>query len=155
MKKIVPSLAMAAALALPAVAHARPVTLTTQMNSYGGSNAFLAYYLTDKNGKYVMSLWMSGFYAKYYHYLPGWMRASRGNIADIKGLTGASTGSGKTLSVTLDLTNAMLNAGYQLHIDAAVRNQRESPNDVVIPLKRSGGSKAGRRFIKKFTLTVK
>ena len=155
MNKFVPSLDVAAALSFPAISHARPVTLDTQMNAYGGNRAFLAFYRTDKNGKYVMSLWMSGFKARYYRHLKGWMRASGGNLADIKGLTGASTGSGKSLSVTLDLTDAMLNAGYQLHIDAAAENMRESPNEVVMPLKRSGGSKKGRGYIKKFTLTVK
>ena len=37
-------------LALPALAQARPVTVTTTLNNYGGDGAYVAVYLTDAQG---------------------------------------------------------------------------------------------------------
>jgi Predicted periplasmic protein (DUF2271) len=55
--------------------------------------------------------------------------------------------------VTLDLKDALFDAGYTLHIDAAAENMRESPNDVVLPLTTAGAGNAvkGRRYISSFT----
>ncbi|MFQ5437462.1 MAG: DUF2271 domain-containing protein [Paracoccaceae bacterium] len=153
MSKLATSLAIAAVLTVPVAANARPVTLVTKMNNYGGKGAYLAYYLTDAGGKYVTTLWMSGFKSKYYKHLPGWKRAG-GTTAAIRGLTGASTGAGKSLSVTLDLADTLIDAGYKIHIDAAAENMRESPNDVVVPLSRSTKPKRGRRYIKSFSLKI-
>ncbi len=152
MKKTTSALALAALMSIPVAASARPVTLTTQLNRYSGNGAYLALYLTDKNGVYQGSLWMSGGRAKYYRHLRDWMRASGGNLADIRGLTGASTGAGQTLTVTLDLADAMIDAGYQIRIDAAAENMRESPSEIVVPLASAGAGKAvkGRRYIKSF-----
>ena len=52
--------ALAGALALPALAEAKQVTLTTELTNYGGDGAYLAYYVTDASGQYVGSLWMAG-----------------------------------------------------------------------------------------------
>lgn len=41
MNKLVLSLCLAGAMALPALADARPVTLTTQMKAHGGDGAYL------------------------------------------------------------------------------------------------------------------
>jgi len=152
MKKSTSALALAALMSIPAAASARPVTLTTTLNNYGGNGAYLAFYLIDKNGAYKGSLWMSGGRVKYYRHMRDWMRASGGNLADIRGLTGASTGAGQTLTVTLDLANTMIDAGYDIHIDAGAENMRESPSEIVVPLKSSGSGKAvkGKRFIKSF-----
>ena len=46
-KPLLSLLATACALAQPALAHSRPVTLTAQLKSYGGDGAYLAAYLTD------------------------------------------------------------------------------------------------------------
>ncbi|HCD85031.1 MAG TPA: DUF2271 domain-containing protein [Agrobacterium sp.] len=149
MKVLLAVLAMTTALTLPGIAMARPVTLTTTLNSYGGDGAYLAYYVTDAQGKYAGSLWMAGGKSKYYEHLSGWYRATGGNTSEINGITGASVGTGKTLKITVDLADAFFDAGYTLHVDAAVEDMRDSPNEVVIPLT-SGGVKApvkGRRYI--------
>lgn len=39
------------------------------MQSYGGNAAFLAFYVTDANGKYQKTLWVAGQKAKYYRNL--------------------------------------------------------------------------------------
>jgi hypothetical protein len=43
----------------------------------------------------------------------------------------------------------LFDAGYTLHVDAAVEDMRDSPNDVAIPLTSDGaGSPApGRRYV--------
>ena len=58
MKTLLYALALSTALTVPAMA--RPVTLTTNMNSYGGDGAYLALYVTDAQGAYQGSLWMAG-----------------------------------------------------------------------------------------------
>ena len=69
MKSLLATLALTTALTLPGLAMARPVTLTTTLNNYGGDGAYLALYVTDASGAYVGSLWMAGGKSKYYEHL--------------------------------------------------------------------------------------
>lgn len=147
MKSLAAVLALSTALTLPALALARPVTLTTTLNDYGGDGAYLAFYVTDAQGAYVGSLWMAGGKSKYYDSLSGWYRATGGDTRQIDGITGASVGAGRTLEITLDLADALFDAGYTLHVDAAVEDMRDSPNEVALPLTAAGGSAAGSRYI--------
>ena len=50
MKSLLAMLALTTALTVPGLATARPVTLTTTMNAYGGDGAYLALYVTDASG---------------------------------------------------------------------------------------------------------
>ncbi|MBA8907917.1 MULTISPECIES: DUF2271 domain-containing protein [Hyphomicrobiales] len=149
MKKILAALVLTTALTLPGVALARPVTLTTTLKSYGGDGAYLAIYVTDAKGAYAGTLWMAGGKAKYYEHLADWYRATGGNAAEINGITGASVGAGRTLEITLDLADALFDAGYTLHLDAAVEDMRDSPNDVSVPLTSANAGQAvqGRRYV--------
>mgnify|MGYP003114468239 CR=1 FL=1 len=153
MKSLLAILALSTALTAPGLAMARPVTLTTTMTNYGGDGAYLALYVTDTSGAYVGSLWMAGGKSKYYEHLSDWYRATGGDPAQINGITGASVGAGRSLEITLDLADALFDAGYTLHVDAAVEDMRDSPNEVVIPLTSAGAGKAvaGRRYIASFT----
>src|SRR5690606_27377932 len=116
MKSVLATLALTTALTFPGLAMARPVTLTTTLNSYGGDGAYLALYVTDAQGAYVGSLWMAGDNSKYSEHLTDWYRATGGDPAQIIGITGASFGAGWTLDITLDLADALFDAGYSLHI---------------------------------------
>ena len=149
MQKILAALALTTALTLPGVALARPVTLTTTLKSYGGDGAYLAIYVTDAKGAYAGTLWMAGGKAKYYEHLADWYRATSGNAAEINGITGASVGAGRTLEITLDLADALFDAGCTLHVDAAVEDMRDSPNDVSVPLTSANAGQAvqGRRYV--------
>ena len=153
MKSLLATLALTTALTLPGLAMARPVTLTTTMNAYGGDGAYLALYLTDASGAYAGTLWMAGGKSKYYDSLAGWYRATGGDPAQIDGITGASVGAGRTLEITLDLADALFDAGYTLHIDAAVEDLRDSPNEIAVPLTTAGAGTPvpGRRYIANFT----
>ena len=76
-------------------------------------------------------------------------RATGGDPAQIDGITGASVGAGRTLEITLDLADALFDAGYVLHVDAAVEDMRDSPDDVAVPLTTQGAGKPtpGRRYV--------
>lgn len=156
MKSLFAALALTTALTFPAVAMAKPVTLTTTLKDYGGNGAYLAVYVTDKNGAYAGSLWMAGGKSKYYKHLANWFQATGGDTAQVNGITGASVGSGRTLEVTLDLQDALFDAGYTLHIDAGAEDLRDSPNDVKVPLTSAGAGTpvAGRRYVSTFTYAM-
>jgi hypothetical protein len=136
MKSIFAALALTTALTLPSLAVARPITVTTTLNQYGGDGAYLAFYITDPQGKYAGTVWVAGGKSKYYEHLSSWYRATGGNPSGIDGITGASVGAGRTLEISLDLT-------------AAVEDMRDSPNDVAIPLTSDGaGTPAhGRLYV--------
>ncbi len=148
MKSLLAALAMTTALTFPGLAMARPVTLTTTLTNYGGDGAYLALYVTDPQGKYAGTLWVAGGKSKYYEHLSGWYRATGGR-AGIDGITGASVGAGRTLEISLDLADALFDAGYTLHVDAAVEDMRDSPNEVAVPLTTAGAkaSVRGRRYV--------
>jgi len=152
MKSLLAGLALTTALTVPGLAMARPVTLSTTLNNYGGDGAYLALYVTDASGAYLGSLWMAGGKSKYYEHLNDWYRATGGNTAEVNGITGASVGAGRELKITLDLADALFDAGYELHIDAAVEDMRDSPSEVVVPLTSDGAGQAvrGRRYISSF-----
>lgn len=140
-------LVAACALALPLLAHSRPLTLSTQLHDYGGQGAYLAIYLVNPQGQCASTLWVAGRKAKYHKHLSDWKRLC-GN-ASINGITGASVGAGRTLKVTLDLADALIDAGYEIRVDASVENMRDSPSEVRVPLSASqaGKSQAGKQYI--------
>ena len=153
MKSLLATLALTTALTFSGPAMARPVTLTTTLNTYGGDGAYLAIYVKDASGAYAGSLWMAGGKSKYYEHLRDWYRVTGGDAAQVNGITGASVGAGRTLEITLDLADALFDVGYTLHIDAAVEDMRGSPNEVAVPLTTDGAGTAvrGRRYIDSFT----
>jgi len=153
MKSLLSALALTTALTVPGLALARPVTLSTTLSNYGGDGAYLALYVTDASGAYVGSLWMAGGKSKYYTHLSDWYAATGGDPAQIDGITGASVGAGRTLEITLDLADALFDAGYTLHIDASVEEMRDSPNEIAVPLASAGMGQPvkGRRYIASFS----
>ena len=152
MKKTALALCIATAMALPGLAEARPVTLTTDLQSYSGNAAFLAFYVTDASGKYQKTLWVAGKKAKYYKHLRDWARGSGLRASEIDGVTGASVGSGRTLKVTVEIADALIDAGYEIRVDSAVEDHAENPADVRVPLTKAGAAKpvAGHGYVKSF-----
>ncbi len=156
-KPLLTTLAAACALALPALAHSRQVTLTTQLKNYGGDGAYLAVYLTDAKGAYAGTLWVAGGKAKYYKHLSDWNRLSAGDAKRLAGVTGASVGAGRKLTVTADLADALIDAGYEIRVDAAVEDMRDSPADVRLPLSAANAGKpqAGKQYIQSLSFQLK
>lgn len=153
MKSLLSALALTTALIAPGGLHAREVTLTTTLSNYGGDGAYLALYVTDSSGAYAGTLWMAGTKTRYYGSLSDWYRATGGDLAEINGITGASVGAGRTLSITLDLADALFDAGYSLHIDASVEDMRDSPSEIVVPLTAAGAGQPvpGRAYVAQFS----
>ncbi|MEQ5815258.1 DUF2271 domain-containing protein [Marinobacter sp. NFXS11] len=152
MKKILFALGLAIAVSVPALAQAREVTFTTELLNYGGDGAYLALYLTDASGKYHGTLWVAGKKSKYYKHLSGWARGSRLNSAEYDGLTGASVTSGRTLKITLNLDDALIDNGYEIRVDTAVEDMRDNRADVAVPLTADGSGKpvTGRGYVRSF-----
>ena len=155
-KPLLTTLATACALVVPALAHSRQVTLTAQLKNYGGDGAYLAAYLTDAKGAYAGTLWVAGGKAKYHKHLSDWNRLSAGDAKRLNGVTGASVGAGRTLKVTADLADALIDAGYEIRIDAAVEDMRDSPSEIRVPLTTTNAGKpqAGKQYIQSLTFQL-
>ena len=137
-------------LTFAASAEARVVKLTTQMKSYSGNNAYIVIYVSDAAGKVQQTLFMAGGKGRYYRHLSNWNQTAGSQSID--GVTGASVGSGRSLTVKVDIADALIDAGYQIRLDSAVEDMSEKPNDVVVPLvaASSGQAVVGRGYVKSF-----
>lgn len=153
MRTLISALALSTALISPGLVSARPVTLTVDMALYSGQEAYLAIYVTDAAGAYAGSLWMAGKKSKYYKHMTEWARLTGNDKSEVDGITGASVGAGRRLKLSMDLADALFDAGYTLQIDTAVEDKRDSPNDIAVPLTTAGAGKsvAGRRYIADMT----
>lgn len=156
-KPLLTVLATSCALAFPSLAHSRQVTLTAQLKDYGGNGAYVAAYLTDAKGTYSRTLWVAGGKTKYHKHLSDWSRLSAGDAKRLDGVTGASVGAGRTLKVTADLADALIDAGYEIHLDVAAEDMRDSPSEVRVPLSTAnvGKPQAGKQYIQSVTLQLK
>lgn len=152
MNKSLMTCALLAGLALPVAAEARSLTLTTTLNNYGGNGAYLAIYLTDAQGKVHSTLRLAAPKAKYHTHLRDWSRGAAAARRPIDGITGASVGSGQTLKVSVDIADALIDAGYQIRVDSAVENGRDNPSEIIVPLTKSAAATpiAGKGYVKSF-----
>lgn len=155
-KPLLTTLAAACVLALPALAHSRQVTLSAQLKNYSGNGAYVAAYLTDAKGAYAGTLWVAGGKAKYYKHLSDWNRLSSGDAKRLNGVTGASVGAGRTLKVTADIADALIDAGYEIRIDAAVEDLRDSPSEIRVPLTSAnvGKPQPGKQYLQSLTFQL-
>jgi hypothetical protein len=151
MNKAAMSLGLLAAIAFPAMVEAKALNLDTTLKDYGGNGAYLAIYLTDTQGRFHSTLYVAGRKAKYYSHLRSWARGGASRTID--GLTGASVGSGDSLKVSVDVADALVDAGYQIHIDSAVEDGRDNPAEIVAPLSAGAAGKliAGKGYVKSFS----
>ncbi len=155
MKLAVSAIGLAAAFVTPSVVEAKQVTFETTLKAYGGNGAYVALYLTDAAGKYKGTLWMAGGKTKFYRHLSDWTRASGGRLSEVDGVTGAGAGSGKTLKISLDIADALIDAGYKVHVDTSVEDGNDNPSEIVAPLEAasSGKALAGSGYVKSFKAT--
>ena len=154
-KVVLPMLAAAGVIVAPAFAQARPVTFEVKLKKYGGDGAYVVVYVLDKAGAYKGTLWMAGGKSKYYRHLSDWDRASGGALSGLDGVTGASVGAGRTLSVTSDLADTLIDGGFQVRVDTSVEKMRDNPSDIVAPLTTEGAGRPmrGKGYVE--TLTYK
>ena len=142
MNKTAITFALAGATALPMAAQAREITLQTTLKEYRGNEAYLAFYVTDAQGNYQRTLWVSGKKAKYYKHLRDWVRSGN-QRSEYDGLTGASVGSGETLEVAVELEDALIDAGYEIRIDSAVEDKRDNRAEIRLLLTAQPGEASG------------
>ena len=155
MKKLAAMLMLATALVAPGMAVARDVTIDTQLVRYSGNAAYLAVYLTDPSGAYHSTLWVSGHKTKYYGALRGWVAgASKAGSINLDGITGASVGGGQTLTVHADLADALIDAGYKIHVDTAVEHGGEYADDAVIDLSSTPATVDGTGYVGKLAVSM-
>ena len=153
MNKTAISLALAGMAAMPTIGQAREINLSTTLKDYRGNEAYLAIYVTDASGKYQSTLWVAGKKTKYYKHLRDWSRASSADNASFDGITGASVGSGENLTTTVELADALLDAGYEIRIDSAVEDKRDNPAEIKVPLTTQGAGQVtnGSSYIESFS----
>ncbi len=153
MTKPLALLAFTLPLLAPLAAEARPVRITTTLNAYGGDGAYLAIYLTDKDGKLQKTIHVAGGKAKYYKHLSGWYRQSGGRI---DGTTGASVGAGRSLTVSADIADALLDAGFEIRVDSAVEKESDVPADARISVTKDSVGKpvSGRGYVKSLAIDM-
>ncbi|MDB5529952.1 MAG: Tat pathway signal protein [Devosia sp.] len=156
MKKLVAILMLATAIVAPETAFAKDLSITAQMGPYSGRPAYLAIYVTKPDGSYDSTLWIAGQKTRFYQDLRNWFRGIAASGETIDGITGASVGSGQTLSVNVTLADALIDAGYQLHVDSAVEDGGYYPNDVVLPLSTASSGKpvSGSGYVQSLTVTM-
>lgn len=157
MKKLLAILLMGTALVAPVAANAAQVTIAGQMSSYRGPEAYLAIYLAGPDGRYDSTLYVAGSKSRYYRDLSGWARYAAADASlNLNGITGASIGSGRSFTINLNLSDALIDAGYTIHIDSAVEHQGSTSDDVVIPLDSSysGVDQPGRGFVQSASINM-
>lgn len=156
MKRLFATTGLLLSLGLSSLAQAREVTITTELNAYRGDGAYLAIYLTDASGKYARTLWVAGGKSKYYKHLLDWARGSGAKSTEYDGLTGASVTSGESLTITVEIDDALIDAGYLMRVDSAVEDQRENRIDAEIPLTTQGAGTpvTGRGYVKALSYSL-
>ena len=85
--------------------------------------------------------------------LPSASLTGSATAAEIHTVTGASVGSGQTLTLHVSLADAMIDAGYQLHVDSAVEHGGIYEDDAVIGLASGSKQVSGTGYVS--TLSVK
>ena len=149
------SAAFAVAIALGGPLQAKPLTVTVQMGNFSGPPAYAAAYITDAQGNYVSTLYVAGQKSKYQADLRTWYRLIRRSGKGIDGTTGASVGRGRQFSTTVNVRDAMLNAGYTLHVETGVEDYGVQADDAVVPLNDASNGQAvrGRRNVGTATIS--
>lgn len=153
MKNVLCLVSLFSALLLSSFAEAREVTFTTNLKLYAGNPAYLAMYLVDEHGHYQRTLWVSGKHRKYYRELRGWAHASRLQPKEYDGLTGASITRGRTLKVSLNIDDQLIDHGNRIVIDTAVEDRGTNRSEVVMPFTTANTDQAvsGRGIINSFS----
>lgn len=146
------ALCLALGLVPSAPAEAARLRLKGTMERYSGNAAYLAVYVTDTAGHYRATVQVFGEKVQYYPHLAHWMRAVGPQSAPLDGVTGASVGSGRGLDVTVEVADALIDAGLQLRVDTAAENIADEPSEIVLPLERgaAGRDATGRGLVARF-----
>lgn len=153
MKKLALALMMSAALIVPNAASAANVTVQVDMKSYSGPNAYLAVYLVDGAGNYDSTLWVAGTHYKYLRHLRGWARGFSNAGDSLDGVSGASVGGGRTLKVSANLADALIDSGYKVVVDTSVEHWGDYTADASADLASGGSTSTGSGFVNRLSVS--
>jgi len=146
MKKLLSALLISTAIVAPQAATARPVEVTAELKNYRGPNAYIGVYLVGPDGQFHSSLAVAGHKQKYQQHLRGWFRGvSRTGSADV--ISGASVGGGRTLKITADIADALIDAGYSIQVDTAVEDYGDFRADAIAPLSPNANAELSNRGV--------
>ena len=135
MRNTILSSALAATLMVTSQAsHAAEVTINATLGNYSGPRAYAVIYLTDQNGNVHDTFHVAGTKSKYYRHLRDWARGASRSQTPVHSVTGASVGSGRTLSVRANIADSLIDAGYQIRIDTSVEDVGDYPRSAVLTL---------------------
>ncbi|MEQ1768899.1 MAG: DUF2271 domain-containing protein [Devosia sp.] len=155
MKTFLASLLLCTALIAPGAAIAAEATITTTLVNYSGPQAYFSIYVTKPDGTYDSTLWLAGSKTRYLGDLRGWVSAlqSSGASLTLDGISGASVGSGQTLTIHVNLADTMIDAGYKIHVETAVEHGGDYADDAVVPITAAPQKVDGAGYVR--TLSVK
>ena len=153
MRQLTALLLVGTALFIPSVAFGKDITVSIDLTRYSGPEAYLAVYVTNPDGSYHSTLWVAGTKTKYLRALRQRMQgiAASGTV-NIDGITGASVGGGRNLTISASLADALFDAGYEIRVDTAVEHGGEFSSDAVAPLVSTGAQVDGIGYVD--TMTV-
>ncbi|MEO5893161.1 MAG: DUF2271 domain-containing protein [Ferruginibacter sp.] len=121
-----------------------------QMTNYLGEGAYIVVSLINKDDAYTKTLYVLGADKKWYKTLKEWDKAYKKKPANISAVTGASVSGGDRSVVTLELDNAIINAGYKLRFESAVEDKEYHVKDLEMPLTTEslGAKNEGKGYIR-------
>lgn len=134
MNKFTTALLLGTALVAPSAAFAKDITVDVKMARFGGYPAYAAVYITNPDGSYNSTLWVAGSKQRYLGALRQWAKGVSVAGVTLDGISGASVGGGKTLTVTSSIADSMIDAGYEVHVDTAVEEGGQYSSDAAAPL---------------------
>ncbi len=155
MKATLLAATLAIGLTLAVEADARPLTIDIKMADYSGRQAFLVAYVVDGNGRYVSTLYAAGSYGRFFEHLDRWYRMFMRSRRTVDGTTGASLGSGSGTTVTVDVPDKLLNAGFTLRLESAVEGEYYVPDEAAVLLDdaHNGTPAGGTTFVATMTVS--
>ncbi len=155
MKTTLLAATLALSLVVAADAEAKSLSIDLKMADYSGRQAFLVAYVVDGKGKYVSTLYAAGSNEKYFEHFDRWFRLFQRARRGVDGTTGASIGAGAATTVSVDVPDSVLNAGYTLRLESAVENQYYVPDEVAVPLDDAHNGKAmsGKSYVSSMTVS--
>lgn len=155
MRHLTSALLLGTALLVPGAALAKDISVDVQLVRYSGNPAYLAVYVTNPDGSYNSTLWVSGTRTRWLRDLRQWAEGASAAGVTLDGITGASVGGGQVLTVNASIADSLIDAGYEVHVDSAVEHGGSYSSDAVVPLTsaQNGLAVAGTGYVSQMSVS--
>lgn len=155
MKQLAKILLISTAIWLPQIAEAKNIKFNLSIKTYTGPGAYVVVYITRPDNKLHSTIWLSSKEEKYLPSLFGWHRHAVAQGLRIDGFSGASLGSGKSISFEANVPDSLIDAGYKIQVDAAAEDNGLAAKDINIPLSTGNAQASGKRgFVTSFNMKM-